>query len=251
MFGLDEWLAELAEGSGLLAVLAVALLLGLRHASDPDHLAAVTTLIASEPENGERRAARLGLAWGLGHAVTLALFGLPIILFQSYLPGWAQHAAEALVGLMIIFLAARLLVRWRQGRFHAHEHRHGDVEHRHLHPHHAHGHDHEHDPEAALGRTPAQAFGIGLVHGAGGSAGVGVLLLATIPSEGEAVAALFVLALGTAISMALLSSGFGWAITRGPALSRSLAFAPVMGTLTLLFGCWYTLGAIGAVPYTL
>lgn len=251
MFGLDEWLAELAEGSGLLAVLAVALLLGLRHASDPDHLAAVTTLIATEPEHGERHAARLGLAWGLGHAVTLALFGLPIILFQSYLPGWAQHAAEALVGLVIIFLAARLLVRWRQGRFHAHEHRHGEVEHRHLHPHRAHDHDHPHEPESRLGRSPAQAFGIGLVHGAGGSAGVGVLLLAAIPSEGEAVAALFVLALGTAASMALLSSGFGWAITRGPVLSRSVALAPVMGTVTLLFGCWYTLGALGAVPYTL
>ena len=243
MFGLDEWLAELAQGPGLLAVLAVALLLGLRHASDPDHLAAVTTLIASEPEDGGRRAARLGLAWGFGHAVTLALFGLPIILFQTYLPDWAQHAAEALVGLMIVFLAARLLVRWRQGRFHAHEHRHGHVKHRHLHPHHAHGHDHEHDPETALGRSPAQAFGIGLVHGVGGSAGVGVLLLAAIPSEGEAVAALLVLALGTAISMALLSSGFGWAIARGPVLSRSVALAPVLGTLTLLFGCWYTLGA--------
>jgi ABC-type nickel/cobalt efflux system permease component RcnA len=251
MFGLDEWLAELAEGSGLLAVLAVALLLGLRHASDPDHLAAVTTLIATDPEDGERRAARLGLAWGFGHAVTLAAFGLPIILFQSYLPAWAQQAAEALVGLVIIFLAVRLLIRWHKGRFHVHEHRHGDVEHRHLHAHHAHDHEHSHEPEERLGRTPVQAFGIGLVHGMGGSAGVGVLLLASIESEQQAVAALCVLALGTAVSMALLSSGFGWAITRGPQLSRSLAFAPVMGSVTLLFGCWYTLGALGAVPYAL
>ena len=68
MFGLDDWIAELAHGEALAAVLAVALLLGLRHASDPDHLAAVSTLIASEPEDGTRRAGRLGLAWGLGHA---------------------------------------------------------------------------------------------------------------------------------------------------------------------------------------
>ena len=72
MFGLDDWIAELAHGEALVAVLAVALLLGLRHASDPDHLAAVSTLIASEPEDGTRRAGRLGLAWGLGHATTLA-----------------------------------------------------------------------------------------------------------------------------------------------------------------------------------
>jgi ABC-type nickel/cobalt efflux system permease component RcnA len=229
-------------------VLLVALLLGLRHASDPDHLAAVSTLIASEAEDGARRAARLGLSWGVGHAVALALFGLPIVLFQSYLPGTLQRVAEGLVGLMIMLLAARLLVRWRRGRFHAHEHRHGDVTHRHLHPHRVHCHEHSHDAEAQLGRTPLQAFGIGLVHGTGGSAGVGVLLLATIPDRATAVAALFVLATGTALSMCVLSSAFGFAITRGPVLRRMLALAPAMGVVTLGFGCWYTLGAVGAVP---
>src|SRR5687768_8273704 len=171
MFGLDDWIAELAHGEALVAVLAVALGLGLRHASDPDHLAAVSTLIASEPEDGTRRAGRLGLAWGLGHATTLALFGLPIVLFNAYLPDVAQRGAEALVGLVIMFLAARLLVRWRRGHFHAHPHRHGDTEHRHLHPHDHQGasHEHAHQPEARLGRSPAQAYGIGLVHGMGGS----------------------------------------------------------------------------------
>lgn len=245
----------------LALVLAVALGLGLRHASDPDHLAAVSTLIASEPEDGTRRAGRLGLAWGLGHATTLALFGLPIVLFNAYLPDAAQRAAEGLVGLVVMFLAGRLLVRWRRGHFHAHQHRHGDTEHRHLHPHdrqdashdHSHGvrHEHAHEPEARLGRSPVQAFGIGLVHGVGGSAGVGVLLLATIPDQAEAVGALMVFALGTAVSMAALSSAFGYAVTRGPVLRRMLAFAPVMGLLTLAFGGWYALGAVGAVPYVL
>lgn len=237
----------------LALVLAVAVGLGLRHASDPDHLAAVSTLIASEPEDGTRRAGRLGLAWGLGHATTLALFGLPIVLFNAYLPDAAQRGAEALVGLMIMVLAARLLVRWRRGHFHAHPHRHGDTEHRHLHPHDHEGarHDHAHEPEARLGRSPAQAFGIGTVHGIGGSAGVGVLLLATIPDQAAAVSALVVFALGTAVSMAALSSAFGYAITRGPVLRRVLAFAPAMGVATLAFGGWYTLGAVGAVPYLL
>jgi ABC-type nickel/cobalt efflux system permease component RcnA len=237
----------------LALVLAVALGLGLRHASDPDHLAAVSTLIASEPEDGTRRAGRLGLAWGLGHATTLALFGLPIVLFNAYLPDVAERGAEALVGLVIMFLAVRLLTRWRRGHFHAHSHRHGDTEHRHLHPHGSHQarHDHAHEPEARLGRSPAQAFGIGMVHGMGGSAGVGVLLLATIPDQAEAVGALMVFALGTAVSMAALSSAFGYAITRGPVLRRTLAFAPVMGVATLAFGGWYTLGAVGAVPYLL
>lgn len=219
MLGLDEWLADAAHGSGLLTVLAIALLLGLRHASDPDHLAAVSTLLVSDPDDGGRRASRLGLAWGAGHALTLAAFGLPIVLGGAYLPDAAQHAAEALVGLVIIVLAARLLIRWREGRLDAHEHRRGGIAHR-------------------------EAFGIGLVHGVGGSAGVGVILLAAAPSEEQAVAALFVLAAGTAVSMALLSSGFGWAITRGPVVARTVALAPAMAMLTLLFGCWYTLGAV-------
>jgi len=251
MLGLDDWIGALARGEGLAVVLLVALLLGLRHASDPDHLAAVSTLIASEPKDGARRAARLGLSWGAGHALALALFGLPIVLFQSYLPDSLQRAAEALVGLMIMFLAARLLIRWRRGRFHVHEHRHGAVTHRHLHPHRAHGHEHTHDAEAQLGRSPRKAFGIGLVHGTGGSAGVGVLLLATIPDRAEAVAALFLLACGTAISMCILSSAFGFAITRGPVLRRMLALTPAIGAVTLAFGCWYALGAVGAVPYVL
>ncbi len=260
MFEIDDWLAQFAQGRSLALVLLVALLLGLRHASDPDHLAAVSTLIASDPEDGTRTAGRLGLAWGAGHALTLAAFGLPIVLLGAYLPDAAQRAAEAAVGVMIMFLAIRLLLRWRGGRFHAHAHRHGELEHRHLHPHQAHEHphrparpvhDHTHQPEARLGRSPWQAFGIGLVHGTGGSAGVGVLLIATIPGHSEAVAALMVLAAGTAVSMALLSSAFGYAITRGPVLTRMLAFAPAMGLVTLAFGSWYTLGAVGAVPYLL
>ena len=263
MFGLDDRIADLAQGGASAVALFVALLFGLRHASDPDHLAVVSTLIASDPEDGTRQAGRLGLAWGAGHALTLAAFGLPIVLLQAYLPDTAQRAAEALVGLMIMFLAARLLLRWRSGHFHVHAHRHGDVEHRHLHPHAPHGrahehahehaaaHEHSHEPEARLGRSPWGAFGIGLVHGTGGSAGVGVLLIATIPAQAEAVAALVVLAVGTAISMALLSSAFGYAITRGPVVRRVLAFAPAMGIMTLAFGGWYTLGAVGAVPYLL
>jgi ABC-type nickel/cobalt efflux system permease component RcnA len=253
VFGIDDWVAQLAQGGGLVVVLLVALLLGLRHASDPDHLAAVSTLIASDPEDGTRTAGRLGLAWGAGHALTLAAFGLPIVLLGAYLPDAAQRAAEAAVGVMIMFLAVRLLQRWRSGHFHAHAHRHGDLEHRHLHPHQpAHStHDHTHQPETRLGRSPWQAFGIGLVHGTGGSAGVGVLLIATIPVQAEAVAALVVLAAGTAVSMAVLSSAFGYAITRGPMLTRMLALAPAMGLVTLAFGGWYTLGAVGAVPYLL
>jgi ABC-type nickel/cobalt efflux system permease component RcnA len=212
----------------------------------------VSTLIASRPEDGTRQAGRLGMAWGLGHATTLIVFGLPIVLFGSYLPGRVQQAAEFAVGLVIIALALRVLVGWRRGRFHAHVHQHGGLEHRHLHPH-GHGahHEHSHDTAPFLGRSPRQAYAIGLVHGMGGSAGVGILLLAGLPDRAEAGAALGLFALAAAASMAAMSSGFGYALTRGPLVRRMLALAPALGCLTLLFGVWYALGALNAAPYPL
>jgi high-affinity nickel permease len=93
MFGLDDKVAGLADGHTLLLVVAVALLLGLRHATDPDHLAAVSTLIASERDDGTRRAGVLGLAWGLSHATTLILCGVPIVIAGAYLPAWARARA--------------------------------------------------------------------------------------------------------------------------------------------------------------
>ena len=85
MFGLDEGIAEFSNGASIWIVLAVAVLLGIRHATDPDHLAAVTTLVAGEREGAARHAGELGFAWGLGHAATLFAFGLPILLLDATL----------------------------------------------------------------------------------------------------------------------------------------------------------------------
>ena len=134
MFGLDDHIVHLSSGASIGVVLLVALLLGLRHATDPDHIAAVTTLVASR-QHASRAAARLGAFWGLGHAVTLVLFGLPILLFQQYLPERVQQGAETVVAVLIVFLAIRLLVRWRHGYFnlHAHPHEHAAQDHVHDH----------------------------------------------------------------------------------------------------------------------
>ena len=117
MFGLDDWIAGLSDSGSVLVVVLVATLLGLRHATDPDHIAAVTTLVASGRDRAARSAARLGAWWGLGHAVTLVAFGLPILLAERYLPERAQQGAETAVAALIVFLAIRLLLRWRHGVF--------------------------------------------------------------------------------------------------------------------------------------
>jgi len=92
MFGLDQWVVHFSDGTTLLIVLVVAVLLGLRHASDPDHLTAVTTLVT----NGRGGATRLGFTWGLGHASSLLALGVPIVLWKAYLPAPVEQSAESL-----------------------------------------------------------------------------------------------------------------------------------------------------------
>lgn len=231
MFGLDDWIAGLSEGASVGVVLFVAVLLGLRHATDPDHLAAMTTLVASGREKAARSGARLGAWWGLGHGVTLVLFGIPILLAERYLPERLQQGAETAVAVLIVFLALRLLVRWRHGYFDLHAHPHPDQGHRHA------------------VRTPLGAFGIGLVHGMGGSAGVGLLLLAGIPDETVAVASLLLLALFTAVSMALVTAGFGLTLSVRRVASASNAVIPALGATSLAFGIWYAAAAWSLAPY--
>jgi high-affinity nickel permease len=228
MFGLDGWVAGFSDGTTLAIVCLVAVVLGLRHATDPDHLAAVTTLVASGRGRG---AARIGAVWGAGHATSLIAFGTPIVVAHAYLPEGVQRDVETAVGGMIVVLALSLLVRARRGQFHVHVHEHGeDV--------HAHG-----------ARTPWQAYAIGLMHGIGGSAGVGVLLLASIGSRTLALIALVLFAACTAVSMSLLTTAVGATLTR-PRLRHGFArLAPAFGAVSLAFGAWYALGAQGVVPY--
>jgi high-affinity nickel permease len=221
MFGLDERIAAFSNGTTLLIVALVSILLGLRHASDPDHLAAVTTMVASGRERAARHAAQLGLTWGLGHATSLFAFGLPVVFYTAYLPEPVQKAAETGVGLLIVALAIVLLVRWRRGF------------------------------RGVATRTGFQAYCIGLVHGMGGTAGVGLLLLATIHSRPLAIGALAIFALCTATSMTLLSTSFGFALSRAAAHRSFHRVAPVFGSVSILFGIWYALGAQGFVPYVL
>ena len=190
----------------------------------------------------------MGLLWGLGHGTTLIVVGLPLVLLGQYLPERVGQAAEVAIGIIIVVLAVRLLVRWHHGVFHAHAHNHeGGESHRHLHSH-ADGSVHDHAHNVTL-RTPLSAYGVGLVHGVGGSGGITLLLLSTIPSPSEAIVALLVFAAGTAVSMALLSTALGLAIATGPLRRNFERVAPVLGVLAAAFGFWYAAGALGIVAY--
>jgi hypothetical protein len=229
MFGIDDWIAGLSDGGSIAVVIAVAVLLGLRHATDPDHLAAVTTLVASGRKRATGAAARLGAWWGAGHALTLVVFGIPILLADRFLPDVLQRGTETAVAALIVFLAVRLIVRWRHGAFAL------DV---------THDGGHRHPV-----RSPVGAFGIGLVHGMGGSAGVCVLLLAAIPSPELALVGLVVLAFFTAVSMTVVTTGFGAVLSVRPVAGSLGAAAPVLGGVSLAFGVWYAAAAWSLAPY--
>jgi ABC-type nickel/cobalt efflux system permease component RcnA len=235
MFGVDEALSGAATGHGALVVVLIAFALGLRHASDPDHLVAVSTLVAGTRGRATRAAARLGLAWGLGHGTTLLVFGIPMILLRSYLPPRVEALAESLIGVVIVLLAVRLLLRWRRGAFHVHAHEHDGSAHVHVHTH-AHAKTHEHMHPV---RTPAQAFGVGLVHGMAGSGGVAVLLVAAVSDRTLAVIALLVLVAGCVLSMTILSGLVGRVLGLAAARRRFTAAIPALASAAGVFGLWY------------
>jgi ABC-type nickel/cobalt efflux system permease component RcnA len=241
---LDIWLTGLFDGAPLLIALSIAFVLGLRHASDPDHLVAVTSLVAADG-GGPREAARLGAWWGLGHAATLVLLGVPLIAFKSELPPWLELGAERAVGVVIIILAARVIWKWARGDYRAGRHGHAsppagaqvtptEGPHRHLRQ----GEQPAHAHRAV--RSPRQAFGIGLLHGLAGTGAVVVLLLAALPSQLEAALALVVFAPMSIVSMAACTTAFSWILTR-PIIDPIYrgVLIPVLGTFGLLFGAWY------------
>jgi high-affinity nickel permease len=234
---IDAWLEGLFAGAPLVVALLIALALGLRHASDPDHLVAVTSLVAVD--GGDvRGAARLGAWWGAGHAAALLVIGIPLIVFKSEMPGWIEHWAETAVGIVILLLALRIVIKWVRGDFRAGRHPHqrvdGSETHRHLH----HGGQPEHRHRNV--RTPRQALSIGLLHGLAGTGAVALLLIAALPSKVEAAAALAVFAPMSAVSMTLCTTAFAWVLTRRliDPLYRTVLI-PAFGLFGLLFGSWY------------
>jgi ABC-type nickel/cobalt efflux system permease component RcnA len=234
---MDAWLEGLFAGAPLVVALLIALALGLRHASDPDHLVAVTSLVAVD--GGDvRGAARLGAWWGAGHATALFVIGLPLILFKSSMPSWIEQGAETAVGVVILLLALRIVAKWLRGDFRAGRHPHrqtdGTTAHRHLH--HSHRPEHRHQNL----RTPRQALGIGLLHGLAGTGAVALLLIAALPGKVEAAAALAVFAPMSAVSMTVCTTAFAWLLTRrliDPVYRTVLI--PAFGVFGLVFGAWY------------
>jgi len=223
----------------LLTMLGLGLVLGLRHALDPDHIAAVSTIVSES--KSVRRSSVIGTFWGLGHTVALLLAGIFVIALKFQISPRLALWMEFIVALMLILLGSRSLLKsLRDYKVHVHRHTHDGTEHVHVHVHrpgeqHAHQHRHRHRHLIRLGARP---FFIGLVHGMAGSGALTILVLATIPSALAGLVYVAVFGIGSIGGMflmsALISVPFVLTGKRFSVLSQALQM--MVGLLSLSFG---------------
>ncbi|HEV2492131.1 MAG TPA: high-affinity nickel-transport family protein [Terriglobia bacterium] len=253
----------------LLAIIALGFFLGMRHATDPDHVIAVSTIVSRE--RSLRHASLVGILWGLGHTLTIVMVGAAIILFSIVIPPRIGLTMELSVGLMLVLLGLMNLsgfTRWMTenltpaagGRpvIHAHPHAHGDYVHSHPHGHtpDTHGHKEDQTPQGWLDKM----FGelglyqvlrpliVGVVHGLAGSAAVVLLVLTTIRNPVWAVAYLVVFGVGTIAGMMLITAAIAMPLVFGGDRFGGLTryFATASGLVSLGFGLFlvYQIGFV-------
>ena len=205
--------------------------LGIRHAFEPDHLAAVATLVTARRSRGA--AAMLGVYWGLGHTASLLAVGLALLGLRSELPPRVSDAFELAVAVMLVVLGARSIRQaWRDGEpGHVTTHRHGALEHTH---------------EVAR-RLALRPLLVGLVHGLAGSGALTAVVFANEPDWGARLGYIALFGIGSALGMGGLSGLAGWPIAelaRAPRFARGLAMAA--GTLSAGMGLFWGAAAVQA-----
>ena len=188
-----------------LSVLALGFLLGMRHATDPDHVLAVTTIVSQQRSVG--RAARIGALWGAGHTATIVLVGGAILLFQLAVPPRLGLAMEFAVAVMLVLLGVRALGAAGAGR-------------------------------RAAGLSPVRPVLVGFVHGLAGSAFVAMVVLTAIPSPLVGIVYLLVFGVGTVAGMTLVTAAIAapsaYAVTRVSGAQRYVQLAA--GVASVCFG---------------
>lgn len=267
----------------LFAITLLGFFLGMRHATDPDHVIAVTTIVARQ--QSIRHAALIGVFWGLGHTMTIFAVGTAIILFKVVIPPRLGLSMEMAVGLMLILLGVLNLtglMRWItetftpaahvghhshghthpeqhvEGHIHTHAHAHGDYVHAHYHEHGQGGHGHAEDatPQSRLDRRfgrlglyqSLRPLVVGIVHGLAGSAAVALLVLATIHNSVWAIIYLLVFGAGTIAGMMLITAAiavpYAYTGQRFARLNGGLTTAS--GVLSFAFGFFivYQIGLV-------
>jgi hypothetical protein len=206
------------------------LLFGARHALEPDHLAAVSTMAAHG--RSRREVLRVAAAWGAGHTVLIAAIGVGLILLPWLPPPWLDAWGEGLVGLLMVAMGCYVLWNVRSGSIHIHTHKHQNetTQHTHFHLHRSHAGHSSHPAEPRWMRSTLAAFLLGSVHGLAGSGAAIALAVAAAPSTALAVLYLILLGLGSIVGMAAAGVLALWPIVQFS--TQSLAAQRLVQTVT-------------------
>lgn len=211
-------------------ILFLGFLLGMRHALEADHVAAVAVLATRAKTL--RQAVPLGVMWGLGHTLTLFAFGAVIVVLNTSIPEQFAQLLEALVGLMLVGLGVDVLYRLIRKRIHFHIHRHDDGN-THIHAH-SHKGEKSHDParhdHQHLKGMPRRALAVGMMHGLAGSAALVLLTMQTFEPVSTRVVYIVLFGLGSMVGMAVLSAAIAIPM-RYMAGSLSWAYSGLSATL--------------------
>jgi High-affinity nickel-transport protein len=213
-------------------------LLGMRHALEPDHLAAVSTLVSQE-RNGFR-AAWLGVCWGIGHTLALIVVAAALIVLRAEMPPAMASLFELLVAAMLIALGLRAIaIAWRQaGGAGAHRHGHGFMVHTHG------GAPHVHIGAWTLARRPLI---IGALHGLAGSGALTALVLAALPTTAARLTYMALFGIGSTLGMAVVSGLLGWPLARlGANQTVARTVSLTVGCVSTLLGVWWGFSIVGA-----
>ena len=211
---------------------ALGTLLGMRHALEPDHLTAVSTLVTGE--RSSVRAAMLGASWGLGHTLSLVAVGAVLLILRAEMPANVADLFELFVAIMLIVLGVRAIaIAVRQGPVGpAHTHHHGHVVHKH-----AGATPHVHVGRWTLARRPLI---VGAVHGLAGSGALTALVLATLTSTLARITYMTLFGFGSTVGMALLSGLLGWPLARiGANRTTTRALSVVVGCVSIGLGIFW------------
>lgn len=212
----------------LITALGFGFVLGMRHALEPDHVAAVSTLVAERPS--WRRGALLGAYWGLGHSAALFVLGGSLLLLRAQLPESLANGFELIVAFVLIALGARSLrLALRKGEGSAREHHHGNHQHTH-----ATEREHVHIGAFTFARRPLV---VGLAHGLAGSGALTAIAMASMPTTGASLLYVALFGVGSVGGMALLTGVAGWQLQRITTGGRARMWLSLAaGTFSLVLG---------------
>ena len=212
--------------SNLLTFLSVGFLLGLRHALDADHLAAVSTVLAERPSM--RASGLVGFWWGVGHTLTLMLVGAVVLVSGVHIPEPFALLAESGVGLLLVVLGGTLALKLFRERWHLHPHVHDGEPHVHLHSHHR-REDHAHPHWARQSLRPLL---IGMAHGVAGSAALMLVIVSNTSGIGQGLLYIAVFGFGSIAGMLVIGLTLSVPVIYSRVLGQRAFFA-VQGVASL------------------